>query len=579
MGVSAVVVAFAFAAVTLGAQAPPPGQTTPSQPSPGQRTPPRAAPTRPGEQPAGTAVLRGQVLSADGTPLRRAQVRAMPQDGRGTGGMASTDAEGKFEIKELAAGRYFVTAGKAGYVTMQFGQRRADQTGSGTILDVLDNQIVEKIQFALPRGGVVTGRVLDEFGEPIAGAQVSAQRNRFIAGSRRLAPVGNDTTDDLGSFRIYGLPPGEYIVSGIVRPQMFSMPGITSSEVEGYAPSYYPGTANLAEAQRVSVKGGQELSGINFALTAARLARVRGRVTTAAGSPPPGPMMIMVNSRESASAMTMMMMGGAQTRADGSFQLTGLAPGSYNITARPMSPPAPLQEVAQGQLTVANEDIDNIVLVLSYGAIARGTVTTDEGTPLPLTPQMVRIMATPADPSPASMVGPPPNINDDWTFEMSGLFDRRFIRASLADAGDWFLKGVYYRDQDVTDAPFDFVPGQTLEGFQVVFTRKVTEITGVVRGDKGQAVLDSSIVIFPGDSSRWTFQSRYLRTARVDQEGRFRVRNLPPYDDYRIVAVRDLEEGRSSDPEFLESVRDIAAPVALNEGQTAVQDLKVQPLP
>jgi hypothetical protein len=580
---SAVVVALAFAfhLVTLDAQVPQPGQPTPGQPtSPGQRTPPRGALPRPGEQPpAGTAVLRGQVVSADGTPLRRAQVRAMSQDGRGGGGMTSTDAQGRFEIKELPAGRYSVTASKAGYVTMQFGQRRVDQPG-GTILDVLDNQLVERIQFALPRGGVITGRVLDEFGEPIAGVQVTAQRYRFAGGSRRMVPSGSDTSDDQGSFRIYGLAPGEYFVSGTLRSQAMSMPGVNTSDVEGFAPSYYPGTPNLGEAQRISVKGGQELSGINFALAAARLARVRGRVTTSAGDAPAVPLMVMVISRDPSQMMTMMM-SSAQTRADGTFQLAGLAPGSYGVTARPMGMPGPRQEIGQAHLTVGNEDVDNLLIVLSHGAIARGTITTDEGTPLPVAPQAVRLFAGSADPNPEfGAAGPAmPTVNDDWTFEMAGLFDRRFIRASLAEPGDWFLKAVYYRDQDVTDTPYEFAPGQVLEGFQVVFTRKVTEVTGLVRDDKGQAVLDSSIVVFPGDSSRWTYQSRYIRTARVDQEGRFRLRNLPPYDDYRIVAVRELEDGRWSDPEFLESMRDSAARVTLNEGQTAVQDLKVQQAP
>jgi hypothetical protein len=490
--------------------------------------------------------------------------------------MTSTDAQGRFEIKDLAAGRYLITASKAGFVTMQFGQRRADQAGGGTILDVLDKQLVERIQFSLPRGGVVTGRVLDEFGEPIAGVQVSAQRYRFIGGTRRMTPSGSDMTDDQGSFRIYGLAPGEYFVSGTIRSQVVSMPGMTSTDIDGFAPSYYPGTANVGEAQRIAVKGGQELSGVNFALAAARLARVRGRVTTSAGEAPGAPLMVMVTARDP--SQMMMMMTNAQTRADGTFQLAGIAPGSYNVTARPMGMPGPRQEIGQAHLTVGNEDVDNFMIVLSHGAIARGVITSDEGTALPVSPQSVRIFASQAEPI-AVNFGTPSTVNDDWTFEMSGLFDRRLMRASLAEPGDWSLKGVYYRDQDVTDTPVEFQPGQTLEGFQVVFTRKVTEVTGLVRDEQGRPVLDSSIVIFPGDSARWTFQSRYLRTARVDQDGRFRLRNMPPHDDYRIVAVRELEEGRWSDPEFLESMRDLAARVTLGEGQTAVQDLKVQQVP
>lgn len=152
------------ALATTLAQQPTPSAPVPGQP-PGQPTasapqmPPRAS--RPGEDPQrGTSVIRGYVTAADtNQPLRRALVRATAQDGR-SGGMAVTDAQGRYEITELNAGRYTVNASKAGYVLMAYGQRRPEQ--QGTMLEILDRQVADKIAFALPRGGVITGSILDE---------------------------------------------------------------------------------------------------------------------------------------------------------------------------------------------------------------------------------------------------------------------------------------------------------------------------------------------------------------------------------------------------------------------------------
>ena len=77
-----------------------------------------------------------------------------------------------------------------------------------------------RIDFALPRGGVIAGRVTDELGEPLAGVRMQAMRYQYLPnGQRQLTPVGGGgifggiTTNDLGEFRLYSLMPGTYVVS------------------------------------------------------------------------------------------------------------------------------------------------------------------------------------------------------------------------------------------------------------------------------------------------------------------------------------------------------------------------------
>src|SRR5207237_5054996 len=140
-------------------QLPPPGAL------PMPQRPPRDTSAK-----TGTARLRGHVVAADtGQPLRKAQVRAISAELR-ENRMATTDAAGAYELKDLPAGRYMLSASKGSFVGLSYGQLRPFEPGKP--LEIADAQTADKIDFSLPRGSVITGRIVDEFGEPIADVQV-----------------------------------------------------------------------------------------------------------------------------------------------------------------------------------------------------------------------------------------------------------------------------------------------------------------------------------------------------------------------------------------------------------------------
>jgi hypothetical protein len=119
----------------------------------------------------GTARIRGRVLAADtGEPLRKAQVRATSAELR-ENRLAATDANGVYEIKEVPAGRYQLTASKGSFVQLQYGQTRPFEAGKP--LEVGDGQTIDKVDFSLPRGSLITGRVIDELGEATVDVRVS----------------------------------------------------------------------------------------------------------------------------------------------------------------------------------------------------------------------------------------------------------------------------------------------------------------------------------------------------------------------------------------------------------------------
>jgi hypothetical protein len=556
---------------TPGAPAPR-APSAPGVPAPGAPGAPNApgAPGAPGAPRKGTSTLRGYVTAADtGNPLRRALVRAFSQDGGGSG-FATSDANGRFEITELPGGRYTINVSKAGYVAMAYGQRRPEQ--QGTILEIPEGATVEKLGFSLPRGGVITGNVLDEFGDPVAGAQVSALRFRYSAGGRRLLPAGMGQTDDRGAFRIFGLTPGDYYVSAALRTpqQQMMMPGSAGAgPVEGYAPTYYPGTPNPAEASRVTVRAAQEASNISMALISARLARLSGRVVNSRGGPVvQGMVWAMPSDR-----MTMMMGNTVMTGIDGSFQMAGVPPGTYNLTIRPRGAPSPDAEFATLRVTVGASDLDGLIVVTAPGAIARGVITTDDGTPPNLVPEQVTIVAR--EPNPEPMPGGVGDavVHPDWTFQLTGLSGARLISAFIAQNPSWAVKAVFHGTTDVTDSPVEFVPGDLVEGFNIVLTRKLTELSGRITGERDAIDTDATVIAFSENPERWNFGTRFIRSARPDQDGRYTLRGLPPHD-YLVVAVKEMEPGQTQDPEFLESLKAQAVRVSLSEGESRTVDLK-----
>ncbi len=338
-------------------------QVAPPPPPPGAARDAAGQPKK-----AGTAILSGRVIATDtAKPLRRAQVRAAGSDPRDARSV-STDADGRWQIKELPAGRYTLTASKGGYVALSYGQKRPFEQGKP--VELAEGQALDKLDFSLPKGSVISGRIVDEFGEPLAGMRVAAMRYRYQAGQRRLVPVystgSTDTTDDIGQYRLHGLSPGDYY---IVATFGLGVSLEKSDDRTGYAPTYYPGTTTMAEAQRVTVGEGQEASAVGFALAPIRIASISGTVVNSEGKSL-GNTMIMMTSPSMTRGLRLSSAG--LSKPDGTFVLSNVAPGDYvlqTVSAADVQAVANsgssgsirMQEVAVLPITVTGADVTGAV--------------------------------------------------------------------------------------------------------------------------------------------------------------------------------------------------------------------------
>jgi hypothetical protein len=529
-------------------------------------------------QATGTAIIRGRIVTADtGSPIRRAQVRAFSNDTRGSR-LASTDGDGRFEFRDLPAGRWELSASKAGFVTLRFGQRRPFEAGQP--VEVRDGQVAERTNIALPRGGAITGRVFDEFGDAIAGARLQVLRYQMVQGTRRLMPTGiADQSDDTGAFRLFGLTPGDYYVSATVRALPVDDPGV---EAAGYAPTYYPGTGNVAEAQRVTIGIAQELANVSFALLPVRTVRVSGRAVNSMGEPLSGGI-ARLTPADATSDTPMMFGGGGNVRQDGTFTLTNIAPGSYTLTVATRRPGrrggrgaetegTSEDEIAVIPLTVGTEDVGGVQVATSKGATLSGTVVAAQGSGIALPTSGIQVTAQ-AIPLGRGFGFGSARVESNGAFTLGGLLGPRVIGVTGLPQ-NWMLQSITVNGDDVADRIVEFTGNQELRGARVTVTDRVTEVNGSVT-DGNQPARDYTVVVFPEDSARWKFPSRYVKSGRPDQKGLFRIRALPPEDRYLAVAVDYVEEGEAGDPEFLEQIRAGATRFALGDGETRMLELKL----
>jgi protocatechuate 3,4-dioxygenase beta subunit len=513
-----------------------------------------------GNQVQGTSSIRGLVTASDtNTPLRRAQVTASSPETRSQRA-GTTDASGRFELLNLPAGRWTLTASKGGYVSQQYGQRRAFE--SVEPIDLADGQRLTA-NFLLPRGGVITGRISDEFGDAVTGARVEVLRSQMTQGRRRLTPVSvNSQTDDTGTFRVYGLAPGDYYIAARLQPTPFDFadgPGPVS-----FAATFYPGTANLAEAQRIKVDAALEQSGINFAVAPVRAVRVSGTVLDSNGAPAQATLLLQSTSQIDG---PFGLRGQARSQADGTFTIPNVAPGEYTLEVmtgqggRGGGGGGASPDVASMPLIIGNEDLSGLTITTSKGGTIRGTVVADGGSTAPASGLQIAMQSLGGA---LRGNGPPAQVSNAGAFDIQGLSGSYVLRVDRVPDG-WTVKSITVNGRDVSDLPIE-VRGADQLVARVVLTNHINELTGTVRAG-GQISTNASVVVFPDNPAQWPFPSRRVRSTRVDKNGLFRVRSLPAGQRYLAVAVDYLEQGEFQDPEFLQSMKARATEVTLGEAE------------
>jgi len=309
---------------------------------------------------------------------------------------------------------------------------------------------------------------------------------------------------------------------------------------------------------------------VNIALVPVTTAQISGAAVNGKGQPMTGGFVSVMERNNPFGTGN-----GAQLRPDGTFVIRNVAPGEYLLRAQTQSIRGERPEIATVTVAVAGQDVEGVQLVAIPPSMASGTVLIDPAAAATIKASSIILMVSPVDLQ-MNFTDRSGSPKDDFTFEASVQPGMNMVRL-LSMPASLALKAVRVDGVDVTDTGFDVKPNENVRGIEIELTSHPTVVSGQVTDSRGAPSKDCMIVIFARDEAKWEGTSRYIQTARPDQDGRFKVSGLPPGDYHAAASTGIRQPGEAGDPDVLKQIRDRAGRFSLGEGETKVVDLKVIP--
>ena len=419
--------------------------------------------------------VSGRVMDSTGRPVVGASVRS---ETGGSGGSPVSDAQGRYELRDLPAGALSIVVSRPLKATGSFDgnettQRRTIVLGEGQRLDGVD--------LVLPKGGIISGRILDEFGEPVEGLTVRALQARTVGGRTLARPVGRVAmrkTDDRGQYRIYGLPPGTFYIVATDRTTAATGSGV---DLETSPRVYYPDRPSMTDALEVQIDGVSDAAGADMTFAPVTGAQIVGVALHSSGQAVTGAAVLLTTGRPGVAIPEPL---GSTIGPAGEFEFRHVPSGDYILQIIGRRLWGVSEEFAAQAVSVRGTESLPLVITTSSPSTLLGRIQL-EGASTSLSPSSFTLRALPADPDltpalPVERALEPRSVTrDDWTFEITNLTGPSRISASAPDG--WWLKSVTIDGTNAADDPFTFgTRERTRTDVEVVFSSDAASVTGRV---------------------------------------------------------------------------------------------------
>ena len=508
-------------------------------------------------------VITGRVINDAGRPVAGAPILVIKAGVKITSGFqtSTADDEGNFKATGLGPGSYMISTRAPGYVAAKTDFER-DYHRPG-----------ENVTVNLIKGGVITGRVTDQYGEPMVGVRVQAFKARELEGGQKyssgLMQMNGRLTDDRGVYRIYGLEPGIYVV-GVSNDQA----GLYGGSYAGREAMTWHPSSPRATATEIAVRSGEEAAGADIRHREERGHTISGTVVgdVASGSMVEG-VTIMLTS--GADRQLVGMTGAYGTK---SFAMFGAPDGEYEIVAfRVSSREADFASSTPRRVVVRGADVSGIELKIAPPASIFGRVKIEVGgagkSPCEVGAQAkdraviedVLLIAAADDESRPSIQSIMPQFryfggamsgapDEKGEFTLGGLAAGRFrIKADLPDEG-WYVRAITQPAPGAAKKPVDasrngvaVKAGEKLSGVEVVIAEGAASLSGRVVPAKEGSKLPSRLRVhlIPAEASAADDVLRYAETA-VGADGGFGFRHIAP-GKYLLHTRQSSEKDANND--------------------------------
>lgn len=522
------------------------------------------------QPPRAGCIVAGHVLYAgNGEPVRNAKLRLTladrPTSGADTRGyITQTDDQGRFAMQDIEPGKYSLSAERAGVGS-------ADHPST---ISLAAGEQVSGVVLRLTPYAVITGRIVDQDGEPVEHVEISVLRSVSRRGKREFWPAGRGSrTDDLGEYRLFDLTPGRYYVQAeqhadaLVIQSQKQLAAKLPDEVG--APTFYPGTTDITNAVAIEAKAGAQIRGIDFVFAKVHAVHIRGHIKYPSKLRYDGAMIAMINVAPRGNVPNWSLTRQAETEAeDGSFDLANIAPGHYTLSAFLINDNE--RATAYQQIDVGREDINDVVLALEQGASLPGRVIFEGQLPENL--MHIEVALGSPDGSATRYRPTEGKLKEDGSFVLGNVGADIYRVLVFGLPQGYYVKSVRFGDKAAKAAAIDTTRDAS-GPLLITVSARAGQIEGVVL-DANQRPTPGAIVVLAPDPPLAAREEAF-EDVTTDQHGHFVIKTIEP-GDYRLFAW-EKEPDDYMDPEVLKPVEALGHRVQIREGSRERVELKLIP--